>query len=58
MRIRSAVGLKTSQWDMRVDVTPHIGGALGRAISQAAQSEYKVTGSWDKPDIVKIGSRG
>ena len=75
------IDLKTSQWDMRVDVTPHIGatvfagggaliggpvgaaagavigGVLGRAINQATQSEYKVTGSWDKPDIVKIGSR-
>jgi len=81
MRIKGAIGLKTSQWDMRVDVTPHIGatvfagggaliggpvgaaagavigGVLGRAINQATQSEYKVTGSWDKPDIVKIGSR-
>jgi len=80
-RIKGAIGLKTSQWDMRVDVTPHIGatvfagggaliggpvgaaagavigGVLGRAINQATQSEYKVTGSWDKPDIVKIGSR-
>ena len=81
MRIKGAIGLKTSQWDMRVEVTPHIGatvfagggaliggpvgaaagavigGVLGRAINQATQSEYKVTGSWDKPDIVKIGSR-
>ena len=23
----------------------------------AASPRYKVTGSWDKPDIVKIGSR-
>jgi uncharacterized protein (TIGR02099 family) len=81
MRIKGAIGLKTSEWNVRVEVTPHvgatvfagagalvggpvgaaagavIGGVLGKAINQATQSEYKVTGSWDKPDIVKIGSR-
>jgi len=81
MRIKGAIGLKTSVWDMRVEVTPHVGatvfagagalvggpvgaaagalvgGVLGKAINQATQSEYKVSGSWDKPEIVKLGSR-
>ncbi|MBS0583912.1 MAG: TIGR02099 family protein [Proteobacteria bacterium] len=81
MRIRGAIGLKTSEWNMRVEVTPHVGatvfmgggaliggpvgaaagalvgGVLGKAINQATQSEYKVSGSWDKPEIVKLGSR-
>lgn len=81
MRIQGAIGLKTSEWNMRVEVTPHVGatvfagagalvggpvgaaagalvgGVLGKAINQATQSEYKVSGSWDKPEIVKLGSR-
>jgi uncharacterized protein YhdP len=80
MLIKGAIGLRTSQWDMRVAVTPHIGSTvfagggaliggpvgaaagavigsvLGPAINQATQSEYKVSGSWDKPDIIKLGS--
>ena len=81
MLIKGSIGLKTSEWDMRVDVTPHIGasvfagggaliggpvgaaagavigGVLGKAINQATQSDYRVTGTWDKPDIIKVGSR-
>ena len=81
MRIKGAIGLKTSEWNMRVEVTPHVGatvfmgagaliggpvgaavgsavgGVLGKPINQATQSEYKVSGSWDKPEIVKLGSR-
>lgn len=81
LQIKGAIGLRTSEWNMRVDVTPHvgatvfmgggaliggpvgaaagavIGGVLGGAINQVTQTEYKVTGTWDKPDIVKVGSR-
>lgn len=79
--IKGAIGLRTSEWNLRVEVTPHIGatvfagagaliggpvgaaagavigGVLGKPINWATQSEYKVSGTWDKPDIVKIGSR-
>ena len=79
--IRGAIGLKNSVWNLRVEVTPHIGatvfagigavvggppgaavggllgGVLGKPINQATQSEYKVAGTWDKPEIVKLGSR-
>ena len=81
MRIQGAIGLKTSQWNLRVEVTPHlgatvfagagalvggpagaavgavIGGVLGKPLNQATQSEYKVAGTWDKPEIVKLASR-
>ncbi|MFT3792548.1 MAG: YhdP family protein [Rudaea sp.] len=81
MRVHGAIGLKTSEWNLRVEVTPHVGatvfagagalvggpvgaaagalvgGVLGKAINQATQSEYKVAGTWDKPEIVKVASR-
>jgi uncharacterized protein (TIGR02099 family) len=78
--IKGAIGLKTSEYDMTVQVTPHIGatvfagagaavagppGALigavvgtvaGKAINLATQSEYRVTGPWENPKMVKLGS--
>ena len=79
MRIKGAMGLKTRDWDMVVQVTPHVsgtlaiggaliggpvglaagavlGGVLKNQINAATRTDYHVTGTWDKPSIIKIGS--
>lgn len=43
--------------DHRLNAAFDIGGVLGKAINQATQSEHRVTGSCDKPEIVKLASR-
>jgi len=79
MKIKGAMGLKTRDWDMVVEVTPHVsgtlmlggaliggpvgagvgavlGGMLKNQINAATRADYHVTGTWDKPVIVKTGS--
>jgi len=79
MKIKGAMGLKTRDWDMVVEVTPHVsgtlmlggaliggpvgagvgavlGGMLKNQINAATRTDYHVTGTWDKPVIVKTGS--
>ena len=79
MRIKGAMGLKTRDWDVVVEVTPHVsgtlllggaliggpvgaaagavlGGVLKNQINAATRTDYRVTGTWDKPVITKIGS--
>ncbi|HEX5353142.1 MAG TPA: YhdP family protein [Rhodanobacteraceae bacterium] len=73
------IGFRASDYDLTVDVTPHVGGTLpvvgaviggpvgaaaglvvqgllGKGLNKAVGSVYRVTGSWDKPKIVKVES--
>ncbi|HET9818373.1 MAG TPA: YhdP family protein [Rhodanobacteraceae bacterium] len=70
-------GIRARDFDLTVNVTPHLGGTLpvvgavvggpvgaaaglvmqgllGKGINKAAGSIYRVTGSWDDPDIVTV----
>jgi uncharacterized protein YhdP len=70
-------GIRARDFDLTVDVTPHLGGTLpvvgavvggpvgaaaglvmqgllGKGINKAAGSIYRVTGSWDDPEIVTV----
>ncbi|MBS0383034.1 MAG: TIGR02099 family protein [Proteobacteria bacterium] len=72
-------GFRLHDYDLTVDVTPHVGGTLpvvgavlggpvgaaaglvvqglvGKGINKAAGSLYRVTGSWEKPQIVTVAS--
>lgn len=75
--IHGRVGLRARDFDLSVDVTPHVGvalpvvgaviggpvgaaaglvvqGLVGKGINKAAGINYQVTGSWDKPNVVKV----
>lgn len=72
-------GFRARDFDLTVDVTPHVGGTLpvvgaviggpvgaaaglvvqgliGKGLNKAAGSIYRVTGSWDKPEIKTIAT--
>lgn len=77
--MQGRTGFRARDYDLTIDVTPHVGGTLpvvgaviggpvgaaaglvvqgliGKGINKAAGSIYRVTGSWDKPQIVTIAS--
>ncbi|MGH8124936.1 MAG: AsmA-like C-terminal region-containing protein, partial [Rhodanobacteraceae bacterium] len=77
--MRGRIGFRASDYDLNVEVTPHVGGTLpivgaviggpvgaaaglvvqgllGKGINKAAGSIYKVSGSWEKPEIIKLES--
>jgi uncharacterized protein (TIGR02099 family) len=77
--MQGRTGFRARDYDLTVDVTPHVGGTLpvvgaviggpvgaaaglvvqgliGKGLNKAAGSIYRVTGSWEKPEIVTVAS--
>ncbi len=77
--MQGRTGFRARDYDLSLDVTPHVGGTLpvvgaviggpvgaaaglvvqgliGRGINKAAGNAYRVSGSWDKPKIVPVGT--